>query len=65
VLAGDGREFTEDSIGGLLAMRELKSQLRGAGVMTGGPSPLSARDRSRFQAKLDELVQRGLREATR
>jgi uncharacterized protein YaiI (UPF0178 family) len=31
--------------------------------MTSGPPPLSAKDRSRFQAKLDELVQRGLREA--
>lgn len=65
VLGGDGREFTEDAIGGLLATRELKSQLRGAGVMTGGPPALSARDRSRFQAKLDELVQRGLRETPR
>jgi len=65
VLGSDGREFTEDSIGGLLATRELKSQLRGAGVTTGGPPPLSARDRSRFQGKLDELVQRGLRETSR
>ena len=65
VLGPSGREFDEDSIGGLLATRELKSQLRGAGVMTGGPPPLSAQDRSRFQAKLDELVQRGLRETAR
>jgi hypothetical protein len=62
VLGSDGREFRADSIADLLATRELKSQLRGAGVMTGGPPPLSAKDRSRFQAKLDELVQRGLRE---
>ena len=61
VLGTDGREFGADSIGDLLATRELKSQLRGAGLRTGGPPPLSARDRSRFQAKLDELVQRGLR----
>jgi uncharacterized protein YaiI (UPF0178 family) len=56
-LGPSGREIDEDAIGGLLAMRELKSHLRGAGVMTGGPPPLSASDRSRFQAKLDELVQ--------
>jgi uncharacterized protein YaiI (UPF0178 family) len=31
--------------------------------MTGGPPPLSAKDRSRFQSKLDELVQKGLRGA--
>jgi len=63
VLGTNGREIGEDAIGGLLATRELKSHLRGAGVMTGGPPPLSAKDRSRFQSKLDELVQRGLREA--
>ena len=65
VLGTNGREIDEDAIGGLLATRELKSQLRGAGVMTGGPPPLSAKDRSRFQSKLDELVQRGLRETAR
>jgi uncharacterized protein YaiI (UPF0178 family) len=63
VLGANGREIGEDAIGGLLATRELKSQLRGAGVMTGGPPPLAAKDRSRFQQKLDELVQRALREA--
>ena len=58
----NGREFTGDSIGGQLATRQLKSDLRGAGQITGGPPPLSGRDRSRFSQKLDELVQRGLRE---
>jgi uncharacterized protein YaiI (UPF0178 family) len=62
VLGPSGRELDEDSIGGLLATRDLKDQLRGAGVATGGPPPLSDRDRSRFSSKLDELVQRGLRE---
>ncbi len=65
VLGTNGREFERDSIGDLLATRELKSQLREAGVMSGGPPPLSGRDRSRFQAKLDELVQRSLREQDR
>lgn len=62
VLGTNGREFSSESMGDLLATRELKSQLRGAGVMSGGPPPLSQKDRSRFQSKLDELVQRGLRE---
>lgn len=61
-LGTNGREFSSESMGDLLATRELKSQLRGAGVMSGGPAPLSQRDRSRFQSKLDELVQRGLGE---
>jgi uncharacterized protein YaiI (UPF0178 family) len=62
VVAPDGREFDEDSIGGLLATRDLKSSLREAGVTTGGPPPLASRDRARFLSKLDELISRGLRE---
>jgi uncharacterized protein YaiI (UPF0178 family) len=62
VLGTNGRPFTEDSIGGALATRELKSQLREMGLQSGGPRPLSSKDRSRFLSKLDELVQRGLRE---
>jgi hypothetical protein len=62
VLGTTGRVFSEDSIGDLLATRELKSQLRGAGIQSGGPPPVGARDRSRFLSKLDELVGRGLRE---
>ena len=62
VLGTNGRVFDEDSIGGQLATRDLKSQLREAGIMSGGPPPMSAKNRSRFLSKLDELVQRGLRE---
>jgi uncharacterized protein YaiI (UPF0178 family) len=61
-LGSNGREFTEDSIGGKLATREIKANLRESGVMTGGPPPLSARDRSRFSNELDRIVQRALRE---
>jgi uncharacterized protein YaiI (UPF0178 family) len=63
VLGNNGRVFDEDSIGSLLATRNLKEQLRESGVAAGGPPPLSAKDRSRFLSKLDELAQRGLREA--
>jgi uncharacterized protein YaiI (UPF0178 family) len=59
----NGRVFSEDSIGVLVATRDLKADLRGAGVISGGPPPSSAKDRSRFLSKLDELVQRGMREA--
>jgi uncharacterized protein YaiI (UPF0178 family) len=62
VLGTNGRILGEDSIGNLLATRDLKQYLREAGVMTGGPPPMSEKDRSRFLAKLDELVQLGLRE---
>ena len=62
VLGTNGRIFSEDSIGNRLAMRDLKTHLRDAGVMTGGPPAMSTKDRSRFLSKLDELVQIGLRE---
>lgn len=62
VLGSNGYPFDEDSIGDALATRDLKDELRGAGVRTGGPPPLSQKDRSRFLSKLDELVSRGLRE---
>ncbi len=61
VLGTNGRPFTEDSIGGALATRDLKSQLRGVGVQTRGPQPGSAKDRSRFLSKLDELLQQARR----
>ena len=63
VLGANGREFDADSIGGALATRDLKAHLREVGQITGGPPPISARDRSRFLAKLDEVVQRSLRES--
>ena len=62
VLGTNGRVFSEDSIGNLLATRDLKAYLREAGVMSGGPPSMSAKDRSRFLSKLDEFVQIGLRE---
>jgi uncharacterized protein YaiI (UPF0178 family) len=61
VLSPNGREFTEDSIGGLVAMRDLKADLREGGVVSGGPPPMTPRDRSRFSGRLEELVRRALR----
>jgi uncharacterized protein len=63
-LGPDGREFTEDGIGDALASRQLKSDLRGAGVPLRGPRPMSDRDRSRFSSELERLAQRLTREAT-
>ncbi len=59
-LGTNGREFTQDSIGGALATRGLKASLREAGVTTRGPRALSARDRSRFSNELDRIVQRAI-----
>lgn len=57
VLGPRGRPFTEDSIGSALATRELLSQLRDMGEMTGGPPPFQKRDRSQFLQALDQMVQ--------
>jgi len=56
VLGPRGRPFTEDSIGGALATRELMSQLREMGEVSGGPPPFEKRDRSQFLEALDQMV---------
>ena len=60
-LGTNGREFTPDSIGGALATREIKASIRESGIATGGPPPLSPRDRSRFSNELDRIAHRALR----
>lgn len=56
VIGNSGKPFTEDNIGAALATRELLADLRQSGEMTGGPSPMEKRDRSRFLQKLDEVI---------
>ena len=43
-----GELYTKDNIQGRLTMRNLLYELRGGGVTTGGPSPLTNRDREAF-----------------
>ena len=57
VIGPTGKRFTEDNIGQSMAMRNLMSDLRDLGEMTGGPPPLRKRDRSKFLQQLDELIQ--------
>jgi len=57
VIGSTGKPFTENNIGSALATRDLLSELRGAGEITGGPPPLQKRDRSRFLQQLDEVIQ--------
>ena len=56
-----GKPFTENNIGDAVATRDLLSELRSTGEITGGPPPLRKRDRSRFLQKLDDLIQSILR----
>ena len=37
-------------------MRDLLDALRQGGAMTGGPAPMTTKDRSRFLSKLDDAV---------
>jgi uncharacterized protein YaiI (UPF0178 family) len=60
-LGTNGREFSPDSMGQALATRAIKATLREAGALTGGPAPITARERSRFSSALDAVVQRELR----
>lgn len=56
VIGSGGRPFTEDNIGDAMASRELLSELRETGEITGGPPPFAKKDRSRFLQRLDEAV---------
>ena len=55
-LGPKGHPFTDNDIGSALAMRDLMDELRQGGTMTGGPAPMTPKDRSRFLSKLDEAV---------
>ena len=53
-----GKPFELESIGDALATRELMSTLRSAGMVGGGPAPISRKDRSCFLDQLDQMIQR-------
>ena len=57
-IGNTGVPFTPSSIGMAMASRELLSNLRAMGEVTGGPKPMSPRDRSRFLSALDEAIQK-------
>jgi uncharacterized protein len=53
-----GEEFRPESVGELLATRDLLRALRDQGASIGGPAAFTDRDRGRFAGRLDDLVQR-------
>jgi hypothetical protein len=59
-LSPKGRIFTEASIGDALATREMLSQLRDHGLVSGGPAPFQPKDRSQFLQRLDTMVRASL-----
>jgi uncharacterized protein YaiI (UPF0178 family) len=57
-----GERFDDSSVHGRLASRNLMDQLRGAGMETSGPKPLSQKDVQAFANELDRTLTRCLRE---
>jgi uncharacterized protein YaiI (UPF0178 family) len=57
-IAPNGKPFTQDSIGMVLATRNLLHDLRSSGEITGGPKPFAPRDRSAFLSALDAAIVR-------
>lgn len=61
VLDPRGQEYTEDNVGEKLAGRDLMAELRGAGLVGGGPRPYGPKDRQSFAVALDRVLGRALR----
>lgn len=53
-----GEFYTEDNIRERLNMRDFMDELRGSGVVTGGPGAFSQRDRQAFANQLDRFLAR-------
>jgi uncharacterized protein YaiI (UPF0178 family) len=57
-----GKLYTEENIKERLAMRDLLSELRDGGMMTGGPSAFGKKDCQAFVNQLDSFLVRRLKE---
>ena len=51
-----GTFYTRDNISAYLVTRDLMDQLRGSGVVTGGPAALSLSERQAFANELDRFL---------
>ena len=56
-----GEQYTEESIGERLSVRNFMDGLRGAGVETGGSAPYGQRDKQAFANALDRVLTRAIR----
>ncbi|MEB3766246.1 YaiI/YqxD family protein [Acinetobacter sp. MD2] len=56
-----GEIFTTANIKARLHLRDYMDVLRGSGVQTGGPKPISDRDKREFSSSLDQTIQRQIR----
>lgn len=53
-----GELYTEDNIKDRLAMRDLMNELRGGGMITGGPAAFGKKDRQTFANRLNSFLVR-------
>jgi hypothetical protein len=60
VLTHKGIIISENSIGNMLATRDLMTHLRDIGISTTSPSSFSKKDRSRFLQALDKIIQENI-----
>ena len=51
-----GELYTHDNVGERLAVRNLLDELRGGGLVTGGPANFNAKDRQAFANQLDRWL---------
>jgi len=56
-----GERYTEENVSERLSIRDMMQELRGAGMIQGGPGPFSTTDRRRFASSLDSLLTRMIR----
>jgi len=56
-----GELYTEDNVGERLSLRDLLQELRGAGMIQGGPAQFGLTDRQRFASSLDRMLTRMLK----
>jgi uncharacterized protein len=56
-----GELYTEENVGERLSVRDLMMELRGAGMVQGGPAQFSNTDRQRFASSLDTILTRMIR----
>jgi uncharacterized protein YaiI (UPF0178 family) len=57
VIGNTGKPFTKDNIADAVATRDLLTNIRSSGEITGGPPPITKQDRSNFLQQLDNVIQ--------
>jgi len=58
-----GEMYTPDNIRSALSMRNFMDDLRGGGVITGGPAALNQTDRQKFANQLDRFLTQAVKKA--